>query len=116
MSILTEHDFTKQLNSFIISKWLFSHHNLFTLYWLIRSKSMYTEHDKFKNAVCEYCGDPAKIVKRYKESFFPYRTKSITAFCYECYLEIKKNKLPLLTDSPYQSKHGTKIKKRERYY
>jgi len=75
---------------------------------------MYTNNPSPKNIICEYCGDPAKVIKKIKKSYWPFEVKSISAYCYECYQEIVKGKTPMVTDSQYRSRKGNSIKKRQR--
>jgi len=75
---------------------------------------MYTNNNQFKNALCEYCADPAKIIRRIKAPYWPFQTVSLKTYCYECYQEIVKGKLPKVTDSTIRSRKGRNIKKRDR--
>jgi len=73
---------------------------------------MYTNNSN--QIICEYCGDTAKIIKKIKEAYWPFKVKSISAYCYECYQEIVKGQIPKVTDSSFQSRKGNHIKKRRR--
>jgi hypothetical protein len=61
-----------------------------------------------------YCGDPAKIIKKLKQTHWPFKTENTLAFCYECHMEVFKNQLPKVTDSHLSSRRGSGIKKRRR--
>jgi len=76
---------------------------------------MYTNNFNSNQIICEYCGDPARIVKKIKRHYWPFAVKSISAYCYECYQEIVKGQIPKVTDSQFRSKKGNSIKKRQRF-
>lgn len=65
---------------------------------------------------CRCCGDPATIVKEIKERFWPFKLIDIIAYCYDCHREVVYKQLPKLTDSPYQSRRGSGMQKRKRYF
>lgn len=75
---------------------------------------MYTNNKEFKNALCEYCADPATVIKKIKASYWPYETISLRAYCYECYQEVCNKKLPMVTDPTTRSRKGNQVKNRNR--
>lgn len=73
---------------------------------------MYTNNNK--NVLCEFCADPARIVKKIQASYWPFKTISMVAYCYECYQEIVKGQIPKVTDPTTRSRRGNGVKKRNR--
>ena len=63
---------------------------------------------------CKHCGDPARIINKIQKHYWPFEIIRIDAFCYECYMEVKKGQMPKVTDSNFSSKRGRGLKNRRR--
>jgi hypothetical protein len=53
---------------------------------------------------CQCCKDPAIIVKKIRENFWPFKEIDILSYCKDCYNEIYRGKLPKVTNPTVQSK------------
>lgn len=68
----------------------------------------------YKQLICEYCGDPAQIIRKVKQSFFPFKVKSISALCKDCHREIYDGKIPDVTGPEHKSRKGRGIQDRRK--
>lgn len=65
---------------------------------------------------CQHCGDPAVIFEERKEPFWPFKLITTLRFCYECHQEVVYGRMPRLTDSSFQSRRGSGMQKRKRFF
>jgi len=72
---------------------------------------MYTLNQN-RNILCECCFDPARFIKKQRLPYWPFKTISLVAYCYECYQEVIYGKLPKVTDPSTKSRRGSGVKKR----